>query len=205
MNKKRIWTIVIVIILVGGGIILLNLSKEGAPVEFASEQEGFEVPTDLPVVPESKPEKVSEPEEIVPGGSLVTSEGEVLNEEGEPVTQGGIIPGAPEAPKQSEVIEEEEIPENVFRMEISSEKGFVPSEFRVKPGQVVTLSLTAVDEQNHILRFLDSSLRAIAISVSAGQTRAITFKAPTNFGSYEFICGLPDHRDKEKGVMFVAE
>ena len=218
MNKRTIWTIVVVVIVVGLAAILFSLPKREGPVVGPEVPEGApealpetpevpaktpEVPAGTPEAPEVEFEKFKKAEEIVPGASPVTREGEVLTEEGEPVNPAGVVPGAPEAPKQSEPIEKEELPESVLKLEVSCEKGFVPQVFRVRPGQVVSISLTAVDDQNHAIAFTDRILRGVSINVRGGETRAITFKAPDTPGEYAFVC--PYHTDEETGKMFVAE
>jgi uncharacterized cupredoxin-like copper-binding protein len=66
----------------------------------------------------------------------------------------------------------------------------------------VTILLTVTDSQKHIFRFKDSSLRAVAVTVKQGESRAITFNAPSQTGVYEFICSDPGHDGK--GQMIVT-
>jgi len=138
--------------------------------------------------------------EIVPEGSLVSSEGKVLTPKGEEVDNSA-MPGSPDAPKQSRSLSDGEVPEKAIKLTVSA-SGFVPNEFDVKSGDVVTFSLTSAD-RTHVFKFDDASLQGVAIGVAGNETRAITFKAPAA-GDYTFYCDVPGHRGRgETGVMHV--
>jgi len=209
MKNNTIWTIVIVVVLVILGIMLLSSKPEVAPEEGALPEEGEEI-----VLPEGQgdefmPEEgenqeimevLEESEALIPEGSLVSEEGEVLTPAGESVDNTA-LPGSPDAPKQSRSLTEEEIPETAIQLTVSA-SGFVPNEFEVNVGDVVTLSVTSAD-RTHVFKFDDASLQAVAIGVAGDETRAITFKAPTA-GDYTFYCDVPGHRGRgETGVMHV--
>ena len=208
MKNNTIWTIIIVVVLVILGIILLSSKPKVTPEEGAL-PEGEEVV--LPeggegevVLPEGEGEGAAEPleeaEAVIPEGSPVSEEGEVLTPAGEPVDNTA-LPGSPDAPKQSRSLSEEEIPEKAIKLTVSA-SGFVPNEFDVKSGDVVTLSLTSAD-RTHVFKFDDASLQGVAIGVAGNETRAITFKAPAA-GDYTFYCDVPGHRGRgETGVMHV--
>lgn len=203
-KKQKIWLIIAIVVVVLIIIVVLSGKKAPQPtVEGLPEEINLK---ELPAAPEVKVKE--EPVAIAPGASEVTSEGVVLNEQGAPAVTAEIVPDAPEAPKQSEILTEEqkeEIAEKSIQLTVSLAKGFNPSVFKVKPGQAVTIVLTGEDADNHTFRFKDPNLRAVAISISGQESRAITFNAPTTPGAYDFICGMPDHRDKEKGQMIVIE
>jgi len=62
-----------------------------------------------------------------------------------------------------------------------------------------------VDEYSHMISFEDPALAAVAILVGPGQTKAITFNAPAEPGTYTFFCASPGHREKgEVGQMIVV-
>lgn len=112
------------------------------------------------------------------------------------------FPGSPNAPKQSGSLTEREIPKKAIRLTISA-NGFLPNEFSVKSGDIVTLSIISTD-RTHVFKFDDLSLRGVAIGVTGGEIRAITFKAPFIIGDYTFYCDVPGHRTRgETGVMYV--
>ncbi|MCP6720184.1 MAG: cupredoxin domain-containing protein [Patescibacteria group bacterium] len=138
---------------------------------------------------------------LVPEASPVTQDGEVVTQEGAPVKLD-VEPGSPEAPQQSNPINEESLPEEAVKLQVSA-SGFLPSTFKVKTGDTITLSLTTADDRSHIFKFKDPSLSAVAIGVGTSKTRAITFNAPSK-GDYSFFCDVPGHELRgETGVMVV--
>ncbi len=199
MKNNTTWTIVIVVVLVILGIILLSSKPEVTPGENALPDENEEI-----ILPsegeEALPSEGEEAEAVIPEGSLVSEDGEVLTSAGEPVDNTA-LPGSPDAPKQSRSLSEEEIPAKAIQLTVSA-SGFSPNEFDVKSGDVVTISLTSAD-RTHVFKFDDASLQAVAIGVAGNETRAITFKAPAS-GDYTFYCDVPGHRGRgETGVMHV--
>ena len=205
MKKSTTWVIVIVVILVVLGIILLSTPKVKAPEATgpeASEEQGEAVVGEEgeAVVGEEEAQEVVVAEAVVPEGSPVSEEGEVLTPGGE-LVKSDALPGSPEAPKQSRALTETEIPAEAVKLTITS-NGFEPSEFDVKAGAVVTISVTSGD-RTHVFKFDDVGLQGVAIGVAGGETRAITFNAPAA-GDYTFYCDVPGHRGRgETGVMHV--
>jgi len=197
MKKNTIWIIVVVIILVILGIIFLSSPKTTIPgeetvVPEGSEQEG--------ALPEQDEEVLGQAEAIVPDASPVSKQGEVLTQEGKPADNTA-LPGSPDAPKQSRSLEETEVPENAVKLTVSA-TGFLPNEFTVNAGEVVTLSVTSEDK-THVFKFDGASLQGVAVGVAGSETRAITFNAPEK-GDYTFYCDVPGHRARgETGVMHV--
>ena len=208
-KKKNLYIVIGIIVILA--IIIIVTPKKDQGEEFVDELiHGEEMPTkqelkDMEAAPEIAIKEIVEPEVVAPGASLVTGEGEVLAKTGE-VAQNDAVPGTKEAPKPSQTLTEEQIPEEALVINISKEAGFEPSQFRVKPGQVVTIALTSIDNSVHGFRFTDDVLTAVAVSVNPGETRAITFKAPEMIGEYPFHCTAPGHKRKgEIGSMIVTE
>lgn len=109
----------------------------------------------------------------------------------------------PEKPMESLPLEIGEIPEEAIKIGVTAE-GFSPSSFEVNKGEEIILSVTSQDKWVHVFKFKDPSLAEVAIGVASGETRAITFYAPSEPGEYEFFCGMLGHeRRGEKGVMIV--
>ncbi len=109
----------------------------------------------------------------------------------------------PDKPMSSPPLEEAEIPEEAIRIEISAE-GFEPSTFEVNEEEKVILIVTSQDKWTHIFKFEDEILSKVAVGVGPGETRAITFYAPSEIGEYEFFCDIPGHKGRgEKGKMIV--
>ncbi len=138
---------------------------------------------------------------IVDGGSSVV-DNQVVDREGQPV-RTDVEPMTPSAPQQSNPLDVDGLPEETIRLEVSA-TGWSPSEFTVNAGDVITISVTSVDSQTHIFKFDDEALKAVAVGVAPGETRAITINAPAETGEYSFRCDVPGHaRRGEVGVMIV--
>ncbi len=108
----------------------------------------------------------------------------------------------PAKPMQSLELKESEIPKEAIRINIGG-TGFSPSVFEVQKGKEVALILTGKDKWTHVLQFQDSSLSNIHIEVASGQTKGITFYAPSKTGEYSFACRVPGHSSTEQGKMVV--
>lgn len=150
---------------------------------------------------------------IVIGGIILSvQKGGEERAPGEPVSVeelSGILPidfkdwQNPEEPWQSAPLEESEIPKEAIRIGVTAE-GFSPSSFEVKKGEEVVLAVTSQDKWVHVFRFKDSSLDKVAVGLNPGETKVITFYAPSKVGEYEFFCDVPGHeRRGEKGKMIV--
>lgn len=138
-----------------------------------------------------------------PGASAVaTSTGQVVTESGQ-AAQNNAVPGTPEAPKESSAISESQLPNSAIKLTVSA-SGWTPKQFTVKAGAAVTLSVTSGDTFTHILAFDNAALSAVAVGVGPGETRLITFNAPSTRGDYSFRCDVPGHTGRgEVGKMTV--
>lgn len=106
-----------------------------------------------------------------------------------------------EVPEQSVVIKPEEAPSGSI-MIVGTDNGFEPNEFFVSPGQEFTLTLTAQSVSPVVLTFYDPTMAAVAIGCGPGDTRYVTFKAPTKAGEYIFVNDVFGKRD-QVGKMIV--
>ncbi|MFA6407617.1 MAG: hypothetical protein WCV80_02855 [Candidatus Paceibacterota bacterium] len=114
-----------------------------------------------------------------------------------------IPPGPPDEPKQSSVIQREQVPEGTIEIHIS-ENGFLPKSFSVEAGKMVSLALTSDDAFSHTLSFDNPDLSKFNMGIGAQETRVIFFWAPQEKKTYSFRCGLPGHVDRgEVGNMIV--
>jgi plastocyanin len=189
MSKKQTIVLIIIAVIVLGGLVYLGVTQ--GPVVTPGEEEGGEATTTKSIG-----------ETQVQGGSMVTEGGKVVTDEGEPVDNTA-APGSPTAPQQSDPISEDSVPRGAIKIQVSA-AGFEPSEFTVNSGEVVTLSVASVDEQTHIFKFKDPSLKAVAVGVGPGEVRALTFNAPDKRGEYQFFCDVPGHAGRgETGTMTV--
>lgn len=136
-----------------------------------------------------------------PGADLVSKEGKVINQSGEEV-KTDVSYMSPEAPKQTLAITKEEAA-SAIQLTLNN-SAFTPNEFTVNAGQAITIALTGADATSHVLAFRDSSLQAVYINIRPGETRAVTFNAPSQAGRYEFFCDFPGHSSRgEVGTMIV--
>ncbi len=181
-NKKQIITWVIVGVVVALIVIYFAVSGGGLPSvnktgSQPSQQTGAQTASGTVAAP---------------GTSPIASSGEVIAPSGK-TADNAAVPGSLSAPSQSVPIASSSIPASAIKLDISTAGGFVPSTFTVKPGAAITLSLTATDDQTHVLRFDDPSLQAVAIGIGPGMTRVISFNAPTQAGTYAFHDDVPGH------------
>lgn len=167
-----------------------------APVKSQSVQEKVNADYALNNVETLKAAQV----EIV-GASPVNPENKVMTYEGK-VADNSVAPGSALAPKQTQSITKAELPAGTISLNVSA-AGFSPKEFSVTAGAPVNLSLTSTDKQVHVFMFDDISLKAVAIGVMPGETKAMTFNAP-GAGTYTFRCDVPEHKQRgEVGTMTV--
>ncbi len=178
-NKKQIYAWIIVGVIVA--LVVIYFAVKGGGLTPTGNQPG-----------QTSGTQTASGTVAAPGASPVTNNGEVLAPSGE-VANNSAVPGSTSAPSQSAPVASSSIPASAIKLNVSTAGGFVPSTFTVKAGAAVTLSLTATDDQTHVLRFDDSSLQAVAIGIGPGMTRVITFNAPTTAGTYSFHDDVPGH------------
>lgn len=193
MDQKNKIIVAVVIVVLVGGVGWWMVSKNGGmvPAPGANPNAG------APVAVET-PQGVA----AAPNASAVSSTGQVVTQSGKPADNSA-EPGSADAPQQSAPIAKNEAP--AFSVKVEMGNGAItPKEITAKPGAAVTLTVTAVDAQTHVFAFRDASLQAVAVGVAPGETRLITFNAPTKAGSYEYFCNVPGHAARgEVGTMIV--
>lgn len=106
-----------------------------------------------------------------------------------------------EVPEQSVVVKLEDVPAGSINI-IGTDNGFEPNEFSVSPGQEFTLTLTAQSVSPVVLTFYDEAMAAVSIGCGPGDTRYVTFKAPTKTGEYIFVNDVFGKRN-QVGKMIV--
>ena len=204
-NKKTLWIIVglavLAVIIIVIAVSTGSQQPSGTATKTGGEIDVPVAPTDLDKeTPIATPEEVEQASSVVEGTSKVI-DNVVVTPTGKPA-RTDVHAGSPEAPQQTPPINPEDLPAGTIRLEASAE-GFNPPQFEVRAGQLVTLSLTSVDNITHVLLFDDPILSAVAIGIGPGETRAITFNAPTA-GEYSFHCDVPGHAARgEVGKMIV--
>ena len=204
-NLKTNILLLALICVVAIGVAALLLKKDDAPAPLAN-NEGEEIQLNV-----DDTNKQEEPAPIlslegarteVSGANLITKDDVVVTPEGRP-TKNNVAPISENAPRETGSISPENLPKEVIKINITA-AGFDPKEISVKKGEAVSIALTSGDTQTHILRFNDPNLSAVAIGVSAKETRAITFNAPEKAGEYPFYCRVLGHSGRgETGKMIV--
>jgi len=151
----------------------------------------------------SEQKALAEATEVIEGANKVSKDNEVLTKEGK-VAKNNVDPNTPDAPKQSEVIENvDELPAETIRITMTAQ-GIEPSSFSVPAGQPISIAVTSGDKYPHIFKFRDKSLSAVAVGVTSGTTKAIIFQSPSEAGEYEIFCDIPGHPARgETAVMIV--
>ena len=182
------------------------IGEPGEPVGGPAGEPIFE-PVE-PTEPIGEPGEPVEPEGFVEdplAGAVPIEPGEPVEPMTEPITEEPQIPSwqNPEEPTQSAPLKEGQVVEGAIAIGISAE-GILPSSFEVKRGETVVLSVSSSDQWTHVFKFKDESLSGVAVGLSSGQTRVITFYAPDKAGDYEYYCDVPGHEGRgEIGKMVV--
>ena len=134
----------------------------------------------------------------IPGASMISKENKVVTPEGK-VAKNDVIPASAEAPK-AVVIAKDQLPKTAVNVDVKN-GAFSPASFTVSAGQPVSFAVTSADGQVHVVIFSNAVLGAIAMGIGPGETKAITFNAPTTPGEYEFRCDVPGHRGSGAGEL----
>lgn len=140
---------------------------------------------------------------VVPGANPITKDNKVVTSEGK-ATVNNVSPMGPNAPQQTSALAPtEKLAASVIKISVTS-AGFNPAQFSTNAGAPTTIAVTSGDKSTHILMFDSADLSAVAVGAGPGETRAITFNAPTKAGEYTFRCDIPGHAGRgEVGKMIV--
>lgn len=156
-----------------------------------------------------EPEKVMPIAEIpketrveAPNANPITKDNKVINMQGQ-VTRNDVAQTSVLAPSETGPLKAEQVAPTAIKLTISA-AGYNPKEINVKAGAPITIAVTSTDKYAHSFVFEDASLSAIGVGVYGGETRAVTFNAPTKAGEYVFYCNVGNHRDRgEVGKLIV--
>ncbi len=140
---------------------------------------------------------------VVPGANPITKDNKVVTSDGK-ATVNNVSPMGPNAPQQTSALAStEKLAASVIKVSVTS-SGFTPAQFSTNAGAPTTIAVTSGDKSTHILMFDSADLSAVAVGAGPGETRAITFNAPTKAGEYTFRCDIPGHAGRgEVGKMIV--
>ena len=125
----------------------------------------------------------------VDSGKVVKADGTTVNNAAQAATG--------DAPQSSFPISKEDLPSSTIKLDVTS-SSFTPKEFTVKKGQAVSLAVTNVNTStfSEVFRFDDPDLSGVVIGLAKGETKSITFNAPTKAGEYTFYSSMFDHREQ---------
>jgi plastocyanin len=132
---------------------------------------------------------------VSPGTSGINVEtGQVVTKTGE-IAANDVRAGSQEAPQSSFPIDVAELPKSTIKLAVTS-NSFTPAEFTVNRGQAVNLAVTNANETtfSEVFRFDDESLKGVVLGLAKGETRSITFNAPSQAGEYTFYSDMFNHR-----------
>ncbi len=122
--------------------------------------------------------------------------GKVITKTGAAVVNN-VIAGSQQAPQQSVPLDltKTVVPSSAIMLDAKKD-GFSPKEFTVNRGQLVSLVVTNVNDgpNYEILMFDDPSLQAVAVAMLTGNSKSISFNAPTKAGEYTFYSAQLNHR-----------
>lgn len=166
-----------------GNVQTINITGEGTTTNEAGEE--------VPAVQEVKVVVVA------PGTSGIDANtGKVVTQQGKPVDNSAQA-ATGEAPQSSFPMDPEDAPKSAVKLEVTS-SSFTPNEFTVNRGQAVNLVISNVNEStfSEVFRFDDPSLAGVVLGLAKGETKSITFNAPTAAGEYAFYSSMFDHREQ---------
>jgi plastocyanin len=118
-------------------------------------------------------------------GKVTAVTGQEANNSAAPATSG--------APQESTAINSASLPASSVKLLVTN-NSITPSQFTVHPGQVVLLAITAGPSWTEVFTFESPLLSAVVVGVDPGETRAITFNAPTVPGEYVYFSSIGNHR-----------
>jgi heme/copper-type cytochrome/quinol oxidase subunit 2 len=181
-NKKKVFLLIVIIVLVVLGLIFLAASCKKSAKQV--KQTSSELTTSAPETSNSQPVKPK---------IIKTPLGEFNAEKPEKTM-----------PLPPEKVEEVSKKEEVIKITISP-SGFSPNEFTVEADKTVSLLIKA-EGSDYTLKFRDPEMANIIVGLSLGETRGISFIAPTKKGDYVFIRERPGFEGEPNpatGVMHV--
>jgi plastocyanin len=193
VNNKSIFLIIAVVLILSIAIfVILNLKN--------SKEENNQKPTNQNIEELNNAIQVEGSSEVVnpvvekavqvaAGASLISEEGEVINNQGEKVELSA-APMTENAPRPSVAISKEDIPQDSIIINLSAD-AFSPESFTVSAGKSVSLAFTNNDKVAHTMLSRDKNLRALMVTVAAGENKVFVFNAPEQAGTYEIRSAHP--------------
>lgn len=177
-----------------------NATSSAPSATVTSNTQGLQ-PVDTKGLQPSEVQSLKDAKVVVPGANPIAPNNKVLTPTGQ-VTQTNVRSIDPTAPKQTGILDKASLPKTLLQVSVVNGQ-FTPSTISASAGAPISFSLTSADGYVHVLSFDDPSLNAISILVGPGQTKAITFNAPTKTGSYTFKDNAGSGNTPATGTLIV--
>jgi len=123
---------------------------------------------------------------------IAVDSGEVLTRDGSAKAEENTRAGDANAILQSCGVDPAKLPASTIRLSVSP-TAITPAQFSVRPGQAISLAITA-DGSLEIFSFADPALSAVRAGVQAGETCVLVFNAPAKTGEYVYFSSFLNHR-----------
>ena len=180
MKKKLIVTGVASLCLIGLIIIFVILARRYSPLISSDHQVGQLDKANIDLIGQVKVDRQNFDVKInaVKDNKVVAANGQPVRSDSEPKS-----PVSPIVSLDINQSEDINLPNEAIKIMMNKE-AITPNPIIVSAGQPVTWLVESADEWYHVLRFIDPSLKAIAVGVAGGEARLVRFNAPTITGDY---------------------
>jgi hypothetical protein len=180
MKKKLIVTGVASLCLIGLIIIFVILARRYSPLISSDHQAEQLDKANIDLIGQVKVDRRNFDVKInaVKDNKVVAANGQPVRSDSEPKS-----PVSPIVSLDINQSEDINLPNEAIKIMMNKE-AITPNPIIVSAGQPVTWLVESADEWYHVLRFIDPSLKAIAVGVAGGEARLVRFNAPTITGAY---------------------
>lgn len=180
MKKKLIVTGVASLCLIGLIIIFVILARRYSPLISSDHQAEQLDKANIDLIGQVKVDRRNFDVKInaVKDNKVVAANGQPVRSDSEPKS-----PVSPIVSLDINQSEDINLPNEAIKIMMNKET-ITPNPIIVSAGQPVTWLVESADEWYHVLRFIDPSLKAIAVGVAGGEARLVRFNAPTITGAY---------------------
>ncbi len=180
MKKKLIVTGVASLCLIGLIIIFVILARRYSPLISSDHQAEQLDKANIDLIGQVKVDRQNFDVKInaVKDNKVVAANGQPVRSDSEPKS-----PVSPIVSLDINQSEDINLPNEAIKIMMNKE-AITPNPIIVSAGQPVTWLVESADEWYHVLRFIDPSLKAIAVGVAGGEARLVRFNAPTITGAY---------------------
>lgn len=195
--SPKLWIIIGVLAVVAVIVILVsamqeepvsvsNLTKPFKGAETEEIDESLIIPLEEEEAREAGEVRVAERvENRIEGDQVVNRQGESVRTDVRPMDST--------APRASGPVDGDNLSSDTIQLSASTSSGWSPNEFTVEAGKALTIAVSGEGSGNYILKFESPLLSAVSLGVGPGETREISFNAPSEPGEYTFYSAMPGH------------